>query len=97
MVKKSLAEKKEKVLDFIVNLLENQSKNVIEFVKKVTRIREKVKKVVVAATLTAAGLIVVLIGIANYLSALFPTLQDGIMQIIVGLAAIITAVIYKKA
>ncbi len=97
MAKKKIEDKKEKVLDFIIGIVENQSKNIIDFVKKVTKVREKVRKVVVATGLTLAGLIVVLIGLSNYLAATFPNLQNGIMQMLVGLLAIIIAVIYKKA
>jgi len=97
MAKKSVNEKKEKVLDFILSIAENQSKNIIDFVRRITRVRERMRKLVVATGLTLAGLIVVFIGLANYLSSIWPNLQDGIILMIVGLAAILIAVVYKQA
>lgn len=106
MVKKKAAKKvtntkvnikKEKVLDFILDIVENQSKNIIDFIKRMVKMKEKIRKIVFATGLGLAGLIVLVLGLANYIGTFFPNLQYGVMQIIVGAVAIVIAVLYKKS
>lgn len=94
---KSVYEKhKEKILAYFIDFLETGGKTVLESLKQMAKVKEKLRKIVVSTGLVLAALVVVLIGIATYLSALTPNWPPGLMQIVVGAVAIVLALIYVK-
>jgi len=94
---KDLYEKnKEKIMTYLADFLEQGGKSLLEWVKRVSKIREKIRKVIVSTGFILAGLVVLLLGIADYLATLAPSLPAGVMHIIVGIVIIVLAIIYVK-
>lgn len=94
---KGLYEKnKEKIMVYFADFLEQGGKSFLEWVRKVSRIKERIRKVVVSTGFILAGLVVLLVGIADYLATLAPNLPAGMMRIIVGIVVIALAIIYVK-
>ncbi len=95
-VKELYEKNKEKIMAYLADFLEQGGKSLLEWVKKISRIRERIRKVVVSTGFILAGLVVLLLGIADYLATLAPNLPAGIMHIIVGIGVIVLAIIYAK-
>lgn len=94
---KSVYEKhKEEILAYLMDFLESGGKSLLEWVKQASKIKEKIKKLIISTGLVLAGIIVVIIGIATYLATLVPTWPAGLMQVVVGVVAILLALIYIK-
>jgi len=87
---------KEKILAYFMDFLETGGKSVLDWLKQLAQLKEKFRKIVVSTGLVLAALVVVLIGLANYLASLTPTWPPGLMQVVVGAVAIILAMIYVK-
>jgi len=87
---------KEQILEYFMDFLETGGKSLLDWLKQIAKVKEKFKKVVVSTGLVIAGLIIVLIGLANFLATLVPQWPAGLMQIIVGAVAIVLALIYVK-
>lgn len=95
-IKNAYEKNKEKVLQYLVDFLERGGGSLLDWIKQILKIKEKIKKVVVSMGLVFAGLVVLIIGLANYLATLAPNLPDGIMQVIIGAVVIGLAIIYVK-
>ncbi|MBW2978308.1 hypothetical protein KY331_05675 [Candidatus Woesearchaeota archaeon] len=95
-IKSAYDKHKEQIVAYLMEFLETGGKTVLESLKQVTKVKDKIKKIVVSTGLVLAALVVVLIGIANYLSALTPNWPPGLMQVVVGAVAIVLALIYVK-
>jgi fatty acid desaturase len=94
---KSVYEKhKEQITAYLMDFLETGGRNLLEWLKEVAKIKEKIKKVIISTGLVLAALVVILIGLATYLSTLVPNLPAGLMHVIVGVVAMILAWIYVK-
>lgn len=100
-VKKPLKEmyekNKEKIIDILVSFLESGATNVLNWVKGVSKIKEKIRKLISIMVLTLAGVVVLFIGLAELLNYYFPALQNGLAYIIVGVVMILVAWLYGKA
>lgn len=95
-LKKFMEEYKDKLLLLAVSFLESKAKNVIEWVKDISHLKRKIRMIVVCFGLVMAGLFLVVFGIADYVAAMFPQLQNGVGKIIVGFIIIILAYLIKK-
>ena len=87
---------KEQITAYFMDFLETGGRSLLEWLKEVAKIKEKIRKIVVSTGLVLAALVVVLIGIASYLSTLTPNWPPGLMQVLVGAIAIVLAMIYVK-
>ncbi len=87
---------KEQLLTYFMDFLETGGRSLLDWLKQIAEIKEKIKKVIISTGLVLAGLVVILIGLANYLATLVPNWPAGLMQIVVGAVAIVLALIYVK-
>ena len=95
-IKSAYEKHKEQLLIYFMDFLESGGRNLLEWLKQIAVIKEKIRKVVVSTGLILGGLVVILIGLANYLSTLVPDWPAGLMQAVVGVVAVILALIYIK-
>lgn len=95
-VKELYEKNKEKIMAYLADFLEQGGKSLLEWVKRVSKIKERIRKVVVSTGFILAGLIVLLLGISDYLATLTPDLPAGVMHIIVGVVTIVLAMVYVK-
>ena len=96
-IKNVYAKHKEQLLTYFMDFLETGGRSLLDWLKQIAEIKEKIRKVIVSTGLVIAGLIVLLIGLANYLATLAPNWPAGLMQMVVGAVAIILAMIYVKS
>ena len=87
---------KEQILAYFMDFLETGGRSLLDWLKHVAEIKEKIRKIVLSTGLVIAGLFILILGLANYLATLVPNWPAGLMQIVVGAAAILLAVIYVK-
>ena len=97
---KSLAKKlyrdyKERLWELVVKFIEDEIKNLGDWVKNVTHLKEKIRKVVSSLILIIGGVFLVLLGLGELVANLFGW-NDSVGYIFVGCIAIIAAVIYNK-
>lgn len=87
---------KQKLLGVITKFMTDELGVVVEWLKDMTNVRRKVRKTMNYHALLTAGLVVLLFGIAKYAECVCTTLLCGMGYLIVGLAAIIVALIYRR-
>lgn len=87
---------RQKLLGVITTFLTQELGAVVEWMKDMTNVKRKVKKTLNYHAFLTAGIVVLLFGIAKYLECFCTTLFCGLGFIIVGLAAIIIAIIYNR-
>lgn len=95
-IKKTYEKNKEKVLQYLADFLERGGSSFLEWIRQILKIKEKIRKVFVSVGLVFAGLVVLIIGLSNYLATLAPNLPAGVMHIIVGIGIIALAMVYVK-
>ncbi len=95
-IKKVVSEYKNKAMSKVVEFVEKEAVNIIGWFKDMMRIKQIIRKFVVSTLICLAALVVMFLGIANYIAEL-SGVSAGLMQIIVGVALLIVAAIYKKA
>ena len=86
----------EKSISKIMAVVAENSLHIIEWIKSLPNFKRKIKHVITAITLVLAGMIVLALGISDYLAAMFPNLANGLSHIIVGAVLIIVAMMYVK-
>ncbi len=87
---------KQKLLGVVTKFLTDELGVVVEWLKDMTNARRKIRKTLNYHAILTAGIVLVLIGIATYLESICPQMLYGIGFLIVGLAAIIVALIYRR-
>lgn len=87
---------KRKFLDVIANFFEQEFGVAIEWVRELLSVRTKMRKLTFYFILLFAGFTVALFGIAKYLDCLCSSLNCGASYVLVGLAAVIIAMLYKR-
>lgn len=95
-VKKLVSEYKNKAISTIVDFVEKESGNIISWFKDMMKIKQAIRKFVVSTIICLAALVVMFLGIANYIAEL-SGINEGLMQIIVGVVLLIVAAVYKKS
>lgn len=93
---KKTSKTKEKLFSIIADLFEQDWDLIVEWLKDLFHVRKRMKKLTAYFALLFAGVTVALIGIARYLDCLCTTWGCGANYLLVGLAAVIIAVIYKR-
>jgi len=107
MVKK--AEKEEKIsfksvlnqlmaksLQSLISVAAEEAEHLTTWIKNLSGIGKKIRKILTTVILFSAGLGVLGIGIALYVNELFPNFSRGISHIFVGLIIISIAALYTK-
>ena len=89
-------EHKRKITGIVSNFFSQELGVMVEWFKDMTNVKKKVKKTLNYHAFLTAGLVVLLFGIVKYFECFCTTLICGMGYIIVGLAAIIIAIIYKR-
>lgn len=95
-LKKLVDDYKDKLLLLAVSFFETKAKNVMEWLKDIGHLKKKLRAIVLCAALMVVGLFVVVLGIADYVSAVFPQLAPGVGNILVGVIIILVAYLIKK-
>ena len=70
--------------------------NVVGMVKNLLNIKAKLRKYISSLVLITAGVIVLMLGVSSYLTSLFPVLNNGFSEMIVGAVLIIISIIVYK-
>jgi hypothetical protein len=70
--------------------------NVVDWLKGLTHVRTKFRKLFVHLSLSAAGTTLLLYGVTRLLMDYFPNVRDGALYLVVGAAAILTGSVYKR-
>ena len=84
-----------KALGIVVASVENV--NGMNWLKNITKFKEKARKCIISAIIAIAGVTVLLLGIASCLAQRVEVLTIGMSQLIVGLVVIVIAAIYAKS
>jgi|TARA_Y100000031_G_C8180015_1_gene365972 ABC-type transporter Mla subunit MlaD len=83
-------------LQSLVSVVAQNADHLVEWVRNLPSLKEKIKRLLTAIILLSAGLAVFGIGISMYIASLFPELEDGLSYILIGLLLIIVAIVYIK-
>lgn len=94
--KKLVSQYKSKAIFMVVDFVEREAINLIGWFKDMIKIKQMIRKFVISAVLSIAAVIVIVLGIANYIAEL-ASVSAGLMQIVVGVVLLIVAMIYKKS
>jgi hypothetical protein len=87
---------KKKFLGIIASFFEQEFGVMAEWIKDILSIRSKLRKLTFYFILLFAGTTVILFGIARYLDCLCTSLTCGASYVLVGLVAIIIALLYRR-
>jgi hypothetical protein len=90
-------EHKQRMLEVVTKFLTDELGVIAEWLKDMTSMRKKLRKTLNYHAILTAGVVLVLIGIATYLECICPQIYCGLSFAIVGLAAIIIALIYRRS
>ena len=96
-IKGLLTKYKDTIVMHLLSLLEAKGKNLLEALKNIGHIREKIKRFFISMELMFFGVFFILFGVAIYLQKLWPQLTDGLNYLLVGLVLVVVAWIYKNA
>lgn len=94
--KKILGQFMEKSLQSIIAVVADQSDHIVSWIKDISGLKRKIKKILTAVIILSAGLMVVGVGLGIFIGSLYPNLDNGISHILVGLAFVLVAIIYLK-
>jgi len=89
-------EHKNKITGIVSNFFTQELGVIVEWFKDMTNVKKKVRKTLNYHAFLTAGLVVLLFGIAKLFECFCVTLICGLGFIIVGLVAIIIAIIYNR-
>ena len=97
---KSLARKlysdyKERLWELLVRFIEDEIKNLGEWVKNITHLKQRIRKTISALVLIIGGVFLILLGLGQLVSTIFRW-PSSVGYIFVGFITIIVAVIYNK-
>ena len=87
---------KHRFLDMITSFFEQEFGVVMEWVKDLLNMKNKLRKMTFYFIMLFAGTTIVLYGIAKYIDCLCTTLSCGASYVLVGLSAIIIALLYRR-
>ena len=95
-VKGLLNKYKDTLIMHMLSLLEAKGKNILEALKNIGHIRQKIRKYFISLELMFFGVLFILFGIAMYLPKIWPNLVFGANYMLLGLVLLIIGWIYKK-
>ncbi len=95
-LKKIIDEYKDKVLLVMASFLEKEATQLVEWFKDITKIKRRVRMLVIITGLVFAGLFLVTLGIAKYVVYKIPALANGWGEILVGIIVVIVAYLIKQ-
>jgi hypothetical protein len=87
---------KERIIEILVDFLQKGGNSILDWLKHILGIKNKIRKVVASFGFMLAGLFVFTLGVSDYLSTFAPGLPQGGMRMIVGAAIIIISFLYLK-
>jgi hypothetical protein len=87
----------EKSFQSLFSVVAEESEHIAKWVRNISGLGRKIRRLLTAFVLFAAGLGVLGIGIALYLNELFPELKNGVSHVLVGLIIILIASAYAKS
>jgi len=90
-----LEEYKERILGLIADFIEQETKNLENWIKSVTHLKQKIKRSIVALSMLIAGVTLIFFGLGEYI-AINSGLPNHLGYMIVGFVAIIAAIAYNK-
>ncbi len=70
--------------------------SVVDWLRSLTNIKTKIRKMTVFMAMSAAGATLVLYGITRLLMDYFPTVRDGMLYIIIGIIGILLGMAYRR-
>ncbi len=94
--REAYGEYKKKLLGVASNFIEQEFEVIVQWIKDLMNVKGKVRAFTFYMTLLIAGSAVLLYGIGKYLDCLCPTLGCGLSFMLVGAAAIIFALLYRR-
>lgn len=80
----------------IVSVVAEQSEHIVDWLKDISGLKRKIKKFLTVVVISAAGLGILGVGIAQYIASLYPNLANGLSYMLVGVILILIAWIYLK-
>ena len=86
----------QKSLQSLISVVAEHSDHLVEWIKDISGLRRKIRKLFVAVVFSAAGLGVFGVGVAQYIASLYPSLGNGISYMLVGIVPILIGVLYIK-
>ena len=85
-----------KSLQSLISVAAEEAEHLTTWIKNLSGIGRKIRKILTTVILFSAGLGVLGIGIALYVNESFPNLSRGVSHILVGLIIISIAALYTK-
>lgn len=95
-IKKLIDEYKDKILLALASFLEREALQLVEWVKDISKIKQKIRMLVVIVGLVFSGLFLVTLGISKYVVSRVPALANGWGEIVVGVVVVLVAYLIKK-
>jgi len=86
----------EKSMQGLITVAIEESEHLVNWIKNISGIGKKIRKLLTTVILFSAGLGVLGIGIALYINELYPNLGLGQSHIMIGLLIILIAALYTK-
>ena len=83
-------------LSFLLSLFEEGTTDLIRKFGDIINFKKRLRKYVVFLILITASITIFLIGVAELLESFFPNLKPGTAHILLSIAVILIALIYKK-
>ena len=86
----------ERSLQSLISVVAEQSEHIVEWVKNISGLKRKIKKLIVAVIFVTAGLGIFGVGISQYIANLYPGLRNGISYLLVGVVFVLIGLLYSK-
>jgi len=80
----------------LISVAAQEAEHLIIWIKSLSNLGRKIRKLLTTIILFSAGLGVLGIGIALYINELYPKISPGISHILIGSAIILIAALYSK-
>jgi hypothetical protein len=84
-------------ISYILSSLEVSTENLIKRFSDIVRLKERVRRNIISLSISIAAIIVIMLGLGEFIVSFFPFVRQGIAQIIVGTAFLLIAWLYKKS
>ena len=94
-VKNLIGDYKERLLELLATLIEEESRNLGNWLKNITHLKQKIRRAIVALALLIGGITVVLVGLGQYIAETVQ-LPHYLGYIMIGFIGIIASLIYYK-
>jgi len=87
----------ERSFQSLISVVAEQSDHIIGWVKDISGLKKKIRKILAVMVISTAGLGILGVGISQYLVSLYPNLANGASYILVGSVFLLVAFIYLKS